>query len=410
MKLFLRMLLAVLLVLALFLTSACSASTAATETATGEPLLTTQELSAEEKAAADQKAARDFSAKYLAGAYADEMLYQYSLGEYIALPDLSVLDFPETDDIRAEATEEEARNYLRIVEIQNLVEQSEYTEIPSGTLQKWDVVTVDFRGEMDGEEFSGGSAENYTILIGSESLIAGFEEGLIGKTIGQEVALHLTFPVYYQNEICAGRDVIFYVTIRSAKRPPEAKATLAEFNELFQTSFEDDAALLNAVLEDLSQYRAANRETVVTNYLFRSTKAKSAFFSLPEKELSLRKEYFINYHRNYIGEGQTLEENCKDVFGITYEELLSAAEEAAKDTVESEIFILALMAHYQIVPTEEQLAAYVMGEYENNGSQYFTDVSSFVTAVLEQEGVDYFYLQLASAMVQQHLYGLAASE
>ena len=82
-------------------------------------------------------------------------------------------------------------------------------------VQDGDVVNIDYVGTLDGEEFDGGSYEGYELEIGSGTFIDGFEEGLIGCTVGETVDLALTFPEDYSSEDLAGQDVIFTVTINS---------------------------------------------------------------------------------------------------------------------------------------------------------------------------------------------------
>ena len=82
-------------------------------------------------------------------------------------------------------------------------------------VQDGDIVNIDYVGTLDGEEFDGGSSEGYDLEIGSGTFIDGFEEGLIGATVGSTVDLELTFPEDYSSEDLAGQDVIFTVTINS---------------------------------------------------------------------------------------------------------------------------------------------------------------------------------------------------
>ena len=84
------------------------------------------------------------------------------------------------------------------------------------TVESGDVVNIDYVGKIDGEEFSGGSATGQHLKIGSGSFIDGFEDGLIGKNVGETVDLNLTFPEDYSNNTdLAGKAVVFTVTINS---------------------------------------------------------------------------------------------------------------------------------------------------------------------------------------------------
>ena len=81
------------------------------------------------------------------------------------------------------------------------------------TVESGDVANIDYEGKKDGVAFDGGTAQGYDLTIGSGSFIAGFEDGLIGKKVGESVTLDLTFPEDYGNEELAGQDVTFDVTI-----------------------------------------------------------------------------------------------------------------------------------------------------------------------------------------------------
>ena len=78
-----------------------------------------------------------------------------------------------------------------------------------------DVVNIDYTGYLDGEAFDGGSTNGAgaDLEIGSDTYIDGFEEGIIGHTVGETFDLNLTFPENYGNEDLAGKDVVFETTI-----------------------------------------------------------------------------------------------------------------------------------------------------------------------------------------------------
>ena len=79
-----------------------------------------------------------------------------------------------------------------------------------------DVAVIDFTGSVDGEEFAGGKAEGYALEIGSGSFIPGFEEQLIGKKVGDEFDVNVTFPSEYSKEL-AGKDAVFTIKINELR-------------------------------------------------------------------------------------------------------------------------------------------------------------------------------------------------
>ncbi len=109
-----------------------------------------------------------------------------------------------------------------------LQKQNSKLETHDGKAAEGDVLTIDFEGKIDGEVFEGGAATDFQIELGSQRLIAGFEEGLVDCSAGDIKELELKFPENYQNEKLAGQDVRFTVTVKAVKR-----AVLPELNDDF---------------------------------------------------------------------------------------------------------------------------------------------------------------------------------
>lgn len=95
-----------------------------------------------------------------------------------------------------------------------------------------DQVRIDFEGFIDGEAFDGGKGEGMDLVLGSNSMIPGFEDGLVGATTGADVELNVTFPESYQAENLQGKDAVFKVKVASV-----SEQVLAELNEEFFSKF-----------------------------------------------------------------------------------------------------------------------------------------------------------------------------
>jgi trigger factor len=120
-----------------------------------------------------------------------------------------------------------------------------------------DQVVMHFVGKVDGEAFEGGSAEDYPLVLGSNSFIPGFEEQLVGVKAGEEKAATVSFPDDYQAEHLAGKEAIFDCTIVEVKEP-----VAAEINDEMAKKFgaEDLAALKTQIGERLeAEYGGASR-------------------------------------------------------------------------------------------------------------------------------------------------------
>ncbi len=86
-----------------------------------------------------------------------------------------------------------------------------------------DQVVIDFEGSVDGEVFEGGTAEDYPLVLGSNSFIPGFEEQLVGAKADEEVEVKVSFPAEYGAENLAGKDAVFKCKVKEVKAPAEAK-------------------------------------------------------------------------------------------------------------------------------------------------------------------------------------------
>ncbi|MBO9444673.1 trigger factor [Ruegeria sp. R14_0] len=120
-----------------------------------------------------------------------------------------------------------------------------------------DQVVIDFVGKVGGEEFEGGSAEDYPLVLGSNSFIPGFEEQLVGVKAEEVKDVEVKFPEEYGAEHLAGKDAVFTCTIKEVKEP-----VAAEVNDELATKFgaEDLEALKGQIAERLeAEYAGASR-------------------------------------------------------------------------------------------------------------------------------------------------------
>src|SRR5690606_33290008 len=86
-----------------------------------------------------------------------------------------------------------------------------------------DQIVIDFKGSVDGELFEGGSAEDYPLVLGSNSFIPGFEAQLVGAKAGDEVSVDVSFPENYGAAHLAGKAAVFACTVKAVKEPKPAE-------------------------------------------------------------------------------------------------------------------------------------------------------------------------------------------
>jgi len=175
---------------------------------------------------------------------------------YEALPDIPELDMSgitlEKMVVKADdASIEEA--------LANLAETAQdFKARKKGSKAKdGDQIVMNFVGKVDGEAFEGGSAEDYPLVLGSNSFIPGFEEQLVGVKADEEKSVKVSFPEDYQAEHLKGKEAVFDCTIKEVKEP-----VAAEINDELATKFgaEDLAALKVQIAERLeAEYAGASR-------------------------------------------------------------------------------------------------------------------------------------------------------
>ena len=123
--------------------------------------------------------------------------------------------------------------------------------------KKDDQVVIDFVGKVDGEAFEGGSAEDYPLVLGSNSFIPGFEDGLLKVKAGEEKDVEVTFPENYQAENLAGKKAVFSCKIKEVRAPkaPEINDELAK-----KFGADDLEALKTQITDRLeAEYAGASR-------------------------------------------------------------------------------------------------------------------------------------------------------
>ena len=164
--------------------------------------------------------------------------------------------------------------------LDNLAETSQdFEDKKAGSKAKnGDQVVINFLGKGDGEAFDGGQADDYPLVLGSNSFIPGFEEQLVGSKAGDDVEVNVSFPGDYGAENLAGKDAIFLCKINAVK-----SAIKAEINDELAKKFgaEDLNDLRNKISERLEEeFKGASR--IVMKRDLMDSLEKLVDFELPE--------------------------------------------------------------------------------------------------------------------------------
>jgi trigger factor len=138
------------------------------------------------------------------------------------MPDFELTDVAQLqiEKLTADVTDQDVDESIK-----RLAEQTRtYSARPEGeAAEKGDAVLLDFVGRVDGEEFAGGKAEDFNLVLGSGQLIPGFEDQLIGAKTGDERDVKVTFPEDYPEENLKGKEASFVCKVKEVKKPDELK-------------------------------------------------------------------------------------------------------------------------------------------------------------------------------------------
>lgn len=156
----------------------------------------------------------------------DFLVYQATVEVF---PDVEVQGL---SDIEVERHSAKVEDKDVDVMIENLQKQRQTYVTKDGAVADGDQVKFDFEGSIDGEKFEGGSAEDFSLIIGSGRMIPGFEEGIKGMKVGEEKTIDVTFPEDYQAENLKGKQAQFKINVKSIEN-----AQLPELNDEFFEAF-----------------------------------------------------------------------------------------------------------------------------------------------------------------------------
>lgn len=214
-------------------------------------------------------------------------------------------DFDEGDDLQIELKYERLPDIpeadLPGIKLERMVVEINETEVdealgrlaentPSfksrrkGTKAKdGDQVTFDFVGSVDGENFEGGSAEDYPLVLGSNQFIPGFEEQLVGAKAGEEKEVNVTFPAEYGAENLAGKDAVFACTIKDVAEPTPAEID----DEMAKKYGADDLDALKEQMKERLGSEFADAARQVTKRKLLDALDEAVSFDLPEGLVSM---------------------------------------------------------------------------------------------------------------------------
>ena len=141
---------------------------------------------------------------------------------------------------------------------------NEYAELveKTGKVENGDIAVINFAGFKDGVAFDGGTAENYSLTIGSNTFIPGFEDCVIGMEVGEEKDINLTFPEDYMSEELKGQEVVFKVKVNEIKTREVPKLDKDFFEDLAMEGVNSKEELEHEITHELEHQKEHELEHV----------------------------------------------------------------------------------------------------------------------------------------------------
>ena len=216
-----------------------------------------------------------------------------TLGEYKGI---------EVEVAEVTVSDEEIEAELEKVREQN----SRMDNVEDRPIQDGDITNIDFDGYVDGEQFEGGKAESHTLTIGSHSFIDGFEEQLIGKNVGDDVEVNVTFPEEYHAEELQGKPALFKVKINEikVKELPELDDELAKDVSEFDTLDEYKDDIKTRLLGDKEKQSKTEKEDKLVDKVI-----EQAQIDIPELMINTQaKQMLDEFAQNIQYQGISIEQ------------------------------------------------------------------------------------------------------
>ena len=293
----------------------------------------------------------------------------------------------EVERVEYTVTDEDVKK-----EINNRLEAQARTVSVDRPVQEGDSTVIDFAGFLGDEQFEGGTAENYTLKIGSHTFIPGFEEQMVGMNKGEQRDIKVTFPADYQAEHLAGKEAIFKVTVHEInfEELPELDDDFVQDTSEFNTVAEFEAN----IREELEKRAKENSKFAYENAAVQKAvdNAKVEIHKdIIEEEVDMQIKRFEQQLSMY---GTSLKDYI-DYAGITMEDIRNDCRKGAEANLKAQYVIGAIVDEEKIEPTE---ANYIEAVRRSNPGPDWDDEK--VKAELEKNRSRYVSSAIFEAVVE----------
>ena len=290
---------------------------------------------------------------------------EVTLGEYKGI---------EVEKKEVEVTDEEVEAEINKVRESN----ARMLDIDDRATQDGDTVLIDFDGYVDGKQFEGGKADDYSLVLGSHSFIDNFEEQLVGKNIGDDVEVNVTFPENYQAEELQGKPAVFKVKIKEikVKELPELDDDFAQDVSNFDTIAEYKEDLKKKLTENKEEALKREREEAVIGKII-----ENAQMDIPEQMVDAQtRQMTQEFAQRLSSQGLSIDQYMQFT-GLTPQKMIEELKPQALKRIQSLLVLEAVVATENIETTEEELDK----EIENMASMYQMEVDKLKEVIGEEE-------------------------
>lgn len=241
-----------------------------------------------------------------------------------------------------------------------------------------DIVNIDFEGFCDGKAFDGGKAEGHSLTLGSGTFIPGFEEQIVGKNIGEEFDVNVTFPEKYQAENLAGKAAVFKCKLNDikVKELPELDDEFAAEVSDFDTLDEYKAD----IRKNMEAEKAEAAKRAAENQLVDEAIA-NAEMVIPGPMVDLEVQNIAyNFQNRMQSQGISMEQYFQ-ITGMTAEKFLEETKPTAEKNIKSRLVLEAIAAAENLEVSDEDLDA----EIHKMAEMYQMEYESLNKMITDEE-------------------------
>lgn len=264
---------------------------------------------------------------------------ELTLGEYKGV---------EIEKVDAEVTEEDIMAEI----LKDQKENARKITVEDRAAELNDKTNIDFEGFVDGVAFEGGKGENYDLVLGSNTFIPGFEDQIVGKKIGEEFDVNVTFPEEYQAADLAGKPAVFKCKLNSitAEELPELDDEFAAEVSSFETfaEYKEDKKNTLQVKKD-KEAEAEKQEKVVAKV------AENATVEIPEPMIAFQQDRMLDeFGQRLMYQGLQLEQYFS-LIKTTKEEFKEQIKPDAIARIKSSLVLEAVAAKENLTVSDEEV-------------------------------------------------------